>query len=134
MKKTRRTAQLGDAIRNDLAQILRSELRDPDLDFVSVMEVEVAPDLSFARIFVSVYGGAEPEEKAMAALRKAKTRIRYLLAQRSKLRHTPDLDFRLDQTAARADRIEQLLMEVKKNEVARSDDKPELESDESDES
>lgn len=131
MKKTRRTAQLGDAIRLDLAQILRGELRDPDLDFVTVTEVEVAPDLSFARIYVSVYGGNEPEEKAMAALRKAKTRIRYLLAQRSKLRHTPDLDFKLDQTAARADRIEQLLMEVKKNEAPKSDDESESEPDES---
>jgi ribosome-binding factor A len=128
MKKTRRTSQLGDMIRNDLAGILQREMRDPDLAFVTVTDVEVAPDLRFARVFVSILGGPEAEEKAMAALKKAKTRVRYLLAQRAALRCTPQLDFRLDQTAAHADRIEQLLNEVSpKNEESNGDD----ESDES---
>ena len=82
---------------------------------VSVTEVEVSPDLHLARVFIS--GLNEEETKQIARdLNAQGGRIRHFLGQRIRLRFTPELDFRYDETPARAGRIEQLLSDIKKNE------------------
>ncbi len=80
---------------------------------VSVMDVEVSPDLHFARVFIS--GLNEEETKKIAReLDAHRGRIRHFLGQRVRLRVTPELDFRYDETSARAGRIEQLLSDINK--------------------
>ena len=115
MKKTRRTSQVGSNIRDALAEIFRRELKDVNLGLTSVTDVEVSPDLHFARVYVT--GLTEEETKAVVKeLQQRRGRIRSLLGQRVRLRYTPELDFRYDETTMRASRIEQLLSDIKKNE------------------
>jgi ribosome-binding factor A len=47
---------VADALREEISVLLRSEVRDPRVGFVTITEVKVSPDLSNARIFVSVLG------------------------------------------------------------------------------
>lgn len=132
MRKTRRTAQVGEVVRDALVQIFRREIKDIDLSLVSITGVEVSPDLHFARVFISGLNDADTEEK-VRHLGKAQGRIRHLLGQRIRLRFTPELDFRVDATAASAGRIETLLAEVlPKPVVADANENPEIESDETD--
>jgi len=112
MKKTRRSSQVGDTIRTDLSVILQRELNDPAIGFVTVTDVELSPDLQYARVFVSSLASGPEGEQAVKALQKANGRIRFLLGQRARLRFTPHLEFRLDTTAARASNIEQILHDV----------------------
>jgi ribosome-binding factor A len=112
MKKTRRSSQVGDTIRTDLSVILQRELNDPAIGFVTVTDVELSPDLQYARVFVSSLKSEAEAQEALKALQKANGRIRFLLGQRAKLRFTPQLEFRLDTTAARASNIEQILHDV----------------------
>jgi ribosome-binding factor A len=112
MKKTRRSSQVGDTIRTDLSVILQRELNDPAIGFVTVTDVELSPDLQYARVFVSSLAAGAEGEQAVKALQKANGRIRFLLGQRARLRFTPQLEFRLDTTAARASNIEQILHDV----------------------
>jgi ribosome-binding factor A len=112
MKKTRRTAQVGDMVRQELSQIIQRDLKDPSLTFVSILDVEVAPDLHFARVFISTLGSQEEGEEMVERLTQLKGRIRQMLGSRIHLRYTPDLEFRLDTTAARAANIERILAEV----------------------
>lgn len=112
MKKTRRTLQVSDVLQSELSMILRRDLTDPDLGFVTVTGVEVSPDLRQARVFVSTLGAEEQQQKSMAALAKATTKIRHLVSQRASLRHTPELEFRNDTTMASASSIEKILQEV----------------------
>jgi ribosome-binding factor A len=112
MKKTRRTARVGDLIRAELSEILRREIDDPALAWVSIVDVEVAVDLRLARVFVTVLGDDEKKSAALEALRTSKSRIRGLLGRRISLRSTPDLDFRLDTTAEYAEGIERILRKV----------------------
>ena len=112
MKKTRRTAQVGDVVRAEIAQILRRELNDSSLEMVSITDVEMSSDLRNARVFVSTLGGEKELAEVTTTLRKASSRIRYLLGQRAALRVTPDLDFRADTTAISAGSIEKILSEV----------------------
>ena len=112
MKKTRRSSQVGDTIRTDLSVILQRELNDPAIGFLTVTDVELSPDLQYARVFVSSLAPGPEAQESLKALQKANARIRFLLGQRAKLRFTPHLEFRLDTTAARASNIEQILHDV----------------------
>ena len=120
MKKTRRTSQVGTTIRDALVDVFRRDLKDVALGMTSVTDVEVSPDLQYARVFVS--GLTEDETRAtVKELQQRKGRIRSLLGQRIRLRYTPELDFRYDETTMRASRIESILTEVMPK---KSDDKP----------
>jgi len=111
MKKTRRTSQVGATIRDALVDVFRRDLKDITLGMTSVTDVEISPDLQYARVFIS--GLTEDETRAMVEeLQKRKGRIRSLLGQRIRMRYTPELDFRFDETTMRASRIESILTEV----------------------
>ena len=125
MRKTRRTAKVGEAVRDALVEVFRHDVRDPQLGLSSFTEVEVSPDLHYARIFVS--GLKEDETKELVEkLQQARGRIRHALGRRIHLRYTPELDFRYDDTAMRALRVETILREV----LPPSEEKEESEADE----
>ena len=85
-------------------------LRDPRLGFVTVMDVEVSSeDLGHATLFVSVLGGAEEQEKALAAMESALGFIRRELAGRLTIRHVPELSVRYDDTSERAARVSAII-------------------------
>jgi ribosome-binding factor A len=111
MKKTRRTSRVGEMIRDTLVEIFRHDLKHLQVGFASVNDVEVSPDLRVARIYMT--GLDETEARATVdALQDARSVIRGFLGKRIHLRYTPELEFRYDETAIRAGRIEQILSEV----------------------
>jgi len=116
MRKTRRTSRVGESVRDALVEVFRHELKDLDLGLTSITGVEVSPDMHFARVFIS--GLDEEATKEMAReLQKRQGFIRSQLGKRIRLRYTPELDFKFDETAMRAGRIEDLLADIKaKNE------------------
>lgn len=128
MKKTRRTMQIGDQIRAELASIIQRDVSDPDIKFVTFTEVEVSTDMRVARAFVSVYGNAEEQKATLEALERNRNRIRFLIGQRLKLRVTPEISFAHDTTAAQAAKIGKTLNKIAKHSSA------ETNSDDSDES
>jgi len=115
MRKTKRTSRVGENLRDALVEVFRRDLKDDRLAMISVTEIEVSPDLRLARVYVS--GLKEDETKQIVKeLSAQRGRIRHFLGQRIHLRVTPELEFRHDETTARAGRIEQLLADIKKNE------------------
>jgi ribosome-binding factor A len=111
MKKTRRTTRVGENLRDALVQVLRTDVKGFDLGWSSISEVEVSPDLHYARVYIT---GLE-EEKTKATveeLRRLAGAARHALGKRIQLRYTPELDFRYDETAMRALRVETILREV----------------------
>lgn len=111
MKKTRRTSRVGESVRDALVDVFRQDMKDIQLGWSSISEVEVSPDLHYAKVYVT---GLEEQaaRDTVEALRKAAPKIRHFLGRRIHLRYTPELDFRFDETAIRALRIESLIAEV----------------------
>jgi ribosome-binding factor A len=111
MRKTRRTSRVGESVRDALVEVFRFDLKDVDLGLASIVDVEVSPDLHHARVFMS---GLKEEEtrKVIDLLQQRQGRIRSALGKRIRLRYTPELEFRFDDTATRAGRIESLLHEL----------------------
>lgn len=108
-------------LRDALVEVLRHDVKDVDLGLASVNEVEVSPDLHLARVYMSGFK-EEETRNAVRALQQRAPRIRSLLGKRIRLRYTPELDFRYDDTAARAGRIESLLHEIQSNDDKHTDD------------
>ncbi len=113
MKESRRTRQVGEQVRAELARLIREELRDPAIGFATVTSVEMSPDLSSAKVFVSVLGKDEDFEKSVAALNAASGRLRGPVGRNCSLRYAPHLRFVEDRTIERGARIEELLKTVK---------------------
>jgi ribosome-binding factor A len=102
---------VGENVRDALAQILRDDFKAEQTGWSSISEVEVSPDLHYARVYMT--GLKEDEaKKTVDALRKVAPKIRHELGKRIHLRYTPELDFRYDETAMKALRVETLLREV----------------------
>ena len=121
MRKTRRTSQVGATIRDALVEVFRRDVKDLDLGMTSVTDVEVSPDLQYARVFVS--GLTEDETLAVIdELQQRKGYIRSLLGKRIRMRYTPELDFRHDETTMRAGRIESILAGVMPKDETPDDD------------
>ena len=119
MRKTRRTSRVGESVRDALVEVFRFDLKDLSLGLISITGVEVSPDLHFARVFIS--GLDEKETKdTVRQLQERQGFIRSQLGKRIRLRSTPELDFKFDETTMRAGRIEALLAGI--NKEKKSDD------------
>ncbi len=110
MARPERVAQ---AIKKEIGSILQHELKDPRLGFVTITNVELTADLRCAKVFFSVLGKEEEAKKTKAALDSALGFIRCLIAQRIKLRLTPEISFREDKSAEYSIRIQEVLDEIK---------------------
>jgi ribosome-binding factor A len=116
----RRQERMSVEIKRILAAIIQEHIKDPRIDFssVSVTRVDVAQDISHARVYISVLGSEEKQAETMQALQKARGYIRSELAQAIQIRHAPDLEFRLDRSIEHGIRISSLLDSLHVNQGA----------------
>jgi ribosome-binding factor A len=105
----KRLDRVNQLIKEEISLLLQRELKDPRLGFVTVTDVETAPDLRTAKVFVSVLGDDPQWTASLTALGHARGFIRNWLRQHLDLRVTPDLDFRPDRSLQHAARIQELL-------------------------
>jgi ribosome-binding factor A len=110
---TRRTQQMGEFLREEVIDIIRSELDDPRLGFWTVTRVEVPSDMRSARIYVSVLGSDGERKETLTALRGAAGFIRGHLKPRMRTRTIPDLDFRDDRSMEHAEEIDRTLRSLR---------------------
>ena len=94
---TRRTAKIAQAVRHVVSNAVLFELRDPRIQGVTVIGVDVAPDLRTARVRVSVMGDEKAQHRAVQGLNAAHGFLQALIADELQLRYTPILTFVLDQ-------------------------------------
>lgn len=115
-----RPERVAQFMRREIAEILEHRLNDPRLQglVVSVTDVEVAHDLSSAKVFVSVLETGEARERALAALQSAVGFVRHLLSSRLELREVPEIRFLHDTSIERGARVEEILRRLQRGESA----------------
>lgn len=109
MPKKWRMSRINSLLREEIAAVIQHELRDPQLGFVSVMDVRTSPDLKTAVVHVSVLGDDEAAEASLKALERAAPFIRNEVKPHLHMKAMPVISFALDETAANAARISELL-------------------------
>jgi ribosome-binding factor A len=105
----------------DISDILRREMRDPRIGFVTITDAEVTPDLRQARIYFSVLGSGEEREETGKALNRAAGFIRGEFAKRAQMRYVPELRFVFDSSVDRGARLNALLEQVRQEQVSQDE-------------
>jgi ribosome-binding factor A len=124
MALSHRTERIAEQIREEVSQILSTEVADPGIGLVTVTRVKVTPDLSLARVYWTLMGDQAERKKTQKALARATSYVRHLLSTRMSLRRSPEVVFTFDQAVTAQDRVEQILQELKQEEDARSPQAP----------
>lgn len=112
-----RTVRLGEQIRQDLADLLVREVRDPGIGFVTITRVRVTEDLLQARAFYTTLGDPTAAQKTARALERAVPFLRRAIGQRLRLRRVPELTFAVDEAVGHQARVEELLEQIKRDEA-----------------
>ena len=100
-------------IKNEIALLLLSKVKDPRLAHVVIVAAEVTNDLRRAIVYYSVLGDEKQTENAAEGLARAKGFIRSHIARALNMRATPDLVFKLDRSMVHQQEMERLLREIK---------------------
>jgi len=116
-----RPERLAEAIKKEVSELLTEELKDPRIGFVSITSVEVSKDLRYASIFASVFGELAEQKASLEVLQKAHGFIRGELAKRIRLRYTPEITFKLDESIERGSRLIALMNEVRDKDVGKDE-------------
>ena len=96
-------------IRKILSQLILREVADPRLLGITITEVELDPELQYAKVYVNALGEEDREPEVMFALEHAKGFLRREVAKRVRLRKAPELQFRWDARLERSEKINALL-------------------------
>lgn len=117
---TRRQQQMSEFLREEVTDIIRSELDDPRLGFWTITRVDVPSDMRSARVYVSVLGTDGERQETLKALRGAAGFIRTHLKPRMRTRTIPDLDFRDDRSMEHAEEIDRALKTIQRENAGAS--------------
>lgn len=118
-----RPEKVAHLMRREIADILENRLRDPRLgSTVTVTDVEVTQDLSFARVYVTVLGDEAARAQALETLARASGFVRREIGGRLDLREVPEIRFVYDDSLDRGHRVEDLLRRIEKGEPAPDED------------
>ena len=117
-----RARRIADLIRVELARMLREEVRDPRIGFVTLTDIDLSADLRHARVYVSVL--LQDPEDAIAALTRASPFLRRGLARNVDLRFTPELRFLRDPAVDAGSRVEGILEQIHDDEEPVDPDEP----------
>ena len=118
-----RTARLDELLREEISQVVRREVDDPRIGFVTITDAEVTPDLRHANVWVSVIGSAAEKKQTLRALSHAMPFVRGRLGK-LRLKRIPDLHIKEDDSAERGTRVLAILGDL---EQGGEGDVPELE-------
>lgn len=108
-KEFSRSERVGSQMQRELADLIRTEIKDPRLGMVSIHEVQVSRDLASAKIYVGALEGEEVARASVEALNHAVHFLRKELGRRMRLRNTPELHFFYDDSIERGAHLSQLL-------------------------
>ena len=106
-----RMRRINEVLREVVGAAISTELSDPRIGFVTVTSVETSPDLSTAKVYVSVLGDEDERETTFEGLRSSHGVIQSRIAAETRMKRTPTLTFHYDDTIEKGARISELLEE-----------------------
>jgi len=111
MHPYKRSTRLSILLREEIADIVMRKVKDPRLGFITVTDVALSEDLKLAKVFISVMGEGD-KEITMKILNSARGLIRNEVSKRVRIKFIPSIEFRIDRSVERGNRIDQLLKEI----------------------
>ena len=113
-KKNEKIAEL---IKRNISEIIQFDLKDPKIGFITITDVQVTNDLSYAKVYVSFLGQNARKEAGMKALERSKGYIRSELSKKLSTRKVPELQFVLDDALDKGNKIEKIIANINKKAI-----------------
>ncbi len=113
-----RLQRVRELLKREIGEVIRRQLPVDQVGLINVNDVDVAPNLHNATVFIGVLGGEAQKKRAMEALEQNRKRIQAYLGKAVVLKYTPQLRFVLDESVERGNRILRLLDELEKSSSA----------------
>ena len=107
-----RRDRISEQIRRELAELIRTELKDPRVGMISITGVEVSADYAHAKVFFSSMSGREHLDSVLAGLQKAAGFLRRELGRRITIHNTPQLHFVFDESLERGADLSKLIQQA----------------------
>ncbi|MCH3963981.1 MAG: 30S ribosome-binding factor RbfA [Clostridium sp.] len=112
-----RNGRINEEMKKEISNIIREDVKDPRITaMVSVTKVEVTRDLSYAKVYVSLYGNTRSKNETLEALKNSSGFIRREVGHRIRLRNTPEIIIELDNSIEQGMHIDELLRKIKEHE------------------
>lgn len=108
-----RVQRVAEQMKKEIAEVIRTEVKDPRIGFATITRVDVANDLQFAKVYVSVLGEEQSRQQTMDALQRALGFIRGEVSRRLRMRVAPELSLRLDESGEYSAHIEGMLRQLR---------------------
>ena len=113
-----RLERVRELLKREIGGVIRRELPVNEVGLISVNDVDVAPNLKTATVFIGVLGGDAQKQKGMEALQKNRIRIQGLVGRGIVLKFTPQLRFILDDSVERGNKVLSILEDLDKTSPA----------------
>ncbi len=110
-----RLERVRELLKREIGEVIRRELPVNEVGLINVNDLDVAPNLKTATVFIGVLGGDAQKKKAMEALEKSRKRTQGLMARGVVLKYTPQLRFILDDSVERGNKVLRILDELEKS-------------------
>ena len=118
MSSSIKVKRLEGIIRKDVSDIIQFDLKDPDVGFVTITDVRVSNDHSYATVYVTFLGKEARANAGLRALNRARGFIRSALSQQLDIRRTPELTFEIDRSAENGRHIDDIIQKIHKDDSA----------------
>lgn len=119
-KEFSRSQRVVEQIRRELAELIRLEVKDPRVGFITLTDVEITPDYAHAKVYFTSMTGSEGIEDILVGLRRASGFLRRELGRRVRIHTTPELHFYYDKSVEEGSRLSQLIDSVVRDDVSRA--------------
>ena len=130
-----RNGRINEEIKKEVSNTIQNKIKDPRLSaMVSVTNVDTTRDLSYTKIYVSIFGNDLAKKETLQALKSSTGLIRKEIGLHVKLRHVPQVIIELDETIEKAIHLESIFSKIKEKDknVEELDDEDDFEDDEED--
>lgn len=107
-REFKRSERVAGSLRRELARLIQMEVKDPEVGFISLSDVEVSRDLAHAKVFVTVFE-SEKAASSLKALKRAAGYLRRRLGQEMRIRSVPELHFFHDSSVETGQRMDSLI-------------------------
>ncbi|CAM5393312.1 30S ribosome-binding factor RbfA [Thauera sp. 28] len=123
-KEYSRSQRVVEQIRRELAELIRLEVKDPRVGFITLTDVEITPDYAHAKVFFTSMTGEGDVPEIQQGLRRASGFLRRELGRRIRIHTIPELHFHYDRSVEEGSRLSQLIDAVVKEDESRHQDEP----------
>lgn len=113
---TTRQERVNELLKEEISDIVRREIKDPRIGFITITGADVTKDLRHANVYVSVLGDDQQKSESLAILQRAAGFIRGEIGRRVHIKIVPEINFKLDTAVEHGVRIFELLQQVKTDE------------------